>query len=82
MSKYTDRKYVIINQEEVSGIDFSQVMQTSANTLRYKVDGSQTFVKFKGDTPDFLNNKTQYTLLEMQTFLNNVSNGWIDENED
>ena len=34
------------------------------------------------NTPDFLNNKTQYTLLEIQTILNNVSNGWIDENED
>ena len=65
------RKYVIIDAGEVSSVDFSQVMQTSASTLRYKLDGSQTLVKFEGSTPSFLNGKTQYTHSEIITILRN-----------
>jgi|TARA_R100001463_G_C3508420_1_gene219742 hypothetical protein len=60
-----NRKYVIINASEVSTVDFSQVMQDSASTLRYSVDGSQTIVKFEGDTPSFLSGKTQYSHSEI-----------------
>ena len=63
------RKYVIISKDDVSSIDFDQVFETSANTLRYSIDDSQTFVKFKGDTPSFLDAKTQYSHSEMLTIL-------------
>ena len=56
-----NKKYTIITKEEVASVDFSQVLETSANTLRYNNDGTKTFVKFEGDTPSFLNGKTQYT---------------------
>tara|TARA_Y100001938_G_C7716268_1_gene247870 strand:+ start:198 stop:419 length:222 start_codon:yes stop_codon:yes gene_type:complete len=72
------RKYVIINRDEVENIDFSQVLETNENTLRYKLDGSQTFVKFEGDTPSFLEGKTTYTLDNMRSILNNPDNGWIE----
>ena len=75
-------KYAILNTSNIGTVDFSKVKQTDANSVRKTLDGNKFMVKFEGDTPDFLNNKTQYTLLEMQTILNNVSNGWIDENED
>ena len=52
------RKYVIINASEVSSVDFSKVIETSVDTLRYSLDNSKTFVKFEGDTPGFLDNKT------------------------
>jgi hypothetical protein len=64
-----NRKYVIINADEVSSVDFSQVEETSENTLRYSVDGSQTFVKFEGDTPSFLDGKTQYSHSEILSIL-------------
>ena len=54
------KKYVIINTNDVSSIDFSKVLETSANTLRYSLDNTKTFVKFKGSTPSFLSGKTQY----------------------
>ena len=73
------RKYVIINKNEVEGIDFNQVLETSKETLRYKIDGSQTFVKFRGDTPSFLEGKTTYTKDEMLALLNNSNNGWVEE---
>ena len=71
------KKYVIINANEVSSVDFSQVLETSADTLRYKLDGSQTLVKFEGSTPSFLNGKTQYTREEITTILKNENNGWF-----
>ena len=55
------RNYVIIDKSEVANIDFSKVKETSAETLRYSIDGTKTFVKFEGDTPTFLSGKQQYT---------------------
>ena len=54
-----DRKYVILDDSDVVNIDFNEVLETSADTLRYSVDGSQTFVKFIGSTPSFLAGKAQ-----------------------
>lgn len=62
-------KYVIIDSTEVYLVDFSQVKETSSNTLRYSLDGAKTFVKFEGDTPSFLDGKTQYTLDEIRVVL-------------
>ena len=73
-----NRKYVIITKAEVASVDFSQVLETSANTLRYNNDGTKTFVKFEGNTPSFLNGKTQYTHDEILTELNKSE--WIIEN--
>ena len=70
------RKYVIINANEVSSVDFSKVLETSADTLRYSNDNSKTFVKFRGGTPDFLDGKTQYTQAEIKAILTDLSQGW------
>lgn len=56
-----NRKYVIITASEVSSVDFSKVLETSANTLRYNNDNSKTFVKYEGNQPSFLDGKTEYT---------------------
>lgn len=73
------RKYVIINADEVDSVDFSQVDETSADTIRYSVDGSQTFVKFDSDTtPSFLDGKTQYSHSEILTIL--ATDEWTDPN--
>ena len=76
---YENRKYVIINASEVGSVDFSQVNETSENTLRYSLDGSQTFVKFDGATPSFLEGKTSYTHSEILTILNGED--WHEELE-
>ena len=57
--------YVIIDASEVGNVDFDQVAETSADTLRYSVDGTKTFVKFEGVTPSFLEGKTQYDHAEI-----------------
>ena len=63
------RKYVIINADEVDSVDFSQVDETSADTVRFSTDGSQTFVKYEGDQPSFLSGKQEYTHSEILTIL-------------
>ena len=63
------RKYVIINADEIDSVNFSQVDETSADTIRYSTDGSQTFVKYEGDQPSFLNGKQEYTHSEILTVL-------------
>jgi hypothetical protein len=73
------RKYVIITSEDISSVDFSQVQETSANTLRWNNDNTKTFVKFEGNTPSFLTDKTQYTYNQMLAILNDVDGEWYIE---
>ena len=45
---------------EVGSVDFSQIMQTSEETLRLSVDGLQTVLKWDGVEPTFVPNLTYY----------------------
>ncbi len=65
------RNYVIIDASEVSSVDFNQVLETSADTLRYNLAGTQTFVKYEGSKPRFLYGKTTLDRSEMLTLLAN-----------
>jgi hypothetical protein len=76
---YENRKWIIIDASEVNSINFSEVMETSANTLRYSLDGTKTFVKFEGDTPSFLEGKTEYNHSEILNILS--SSEWTEELE-
>ena len=58
-------KYVILNMENVDPIDFSQVYQTSVDTLRLSVNNDKTVLKFEGETPDFLVGLSQYNHSEI-----------------
>ena len=63
------KTYVIIDSSEVSSVDFNQVLETSAETLRFSLDGTKTFVKYEGDQPSFLIGKTEYTHEEILSIL-------------
>ena len=71
------KKYVILDKDEVSSIKFADVLEHSEETLRYKLDGSQTFVKFVGEIPSWLEGKTIYENEEFISLLNNSDNGWV-----
>jgi hypothetical protein len=71
------RTYCIINSSEVSSVDFSQVLQTSADTLRYSVDGSQALLKYEGTQPSFLSGKTEYNHEEVLSILSGPE--WTSE---
>ena len=46
-----ERKYVILDCSELPSVNFSEVMETSADTVRKSVDESKTFVKYEGSQP-------------------------------
>jgi len=81
MSK-ENRKYVIIPLAEVEDVDFSQIQQDSPETLRLSQEGNYTFVKFEGDTPSFLEGKTQYTHSEIRAILTDTNGIWYVDDEE
>ena len=58
---YEDRHYVIFNTSELPLIDFNEVMETSAETVRLSTDESKTFVKYEGEMPPSVQSLTTKT---------------------
>jgi len=69
--------YVIINASEVSSVDFTQVLETSSETLKYSLDGSKLVLKYEGTQPSFLSGKTEYTHSEILSILSGPE--WTSE---
>jgi hypothetical protein len=72
---YEQRQFMIFNVSELNTIDFTQVLETSINTVRRSVDGTKTFVKWDGNTiPSSVDSITTkegpYTYGEILTILN------------
>jgi hypothetical protein len=47
---YETRNFMIFNVSELPNIDFTQVLETSIDTVRKSIDETKTFVKWDGDT--------------------------------
>ena len=47
MSRFPNRRWLVIPATEVTSINFSQVLESSADTLRYSIDGTETFIKYE-----------------------------------
>ena len=54
MRSREDVKFVILSADEVDCVDFADVLQSSPSSMRYSMDRSKTFVKYKGEQPDFI----------------------------
>ena len=48
--EYDNREFMIFNVSELPQIDFTQVLETSIDTVRKSVDETKTFVKWDGAT--------------------------------
>lgn len=48
---YTNREFMIFNVSELPQIDFTQVCETSIDTVRKSIDSTRTFVKWDGEMP-------------------------------
>jgi len=46
MSTFENRRWIIINADDVENVNFDQVLESSPETLRYSVDGTKTFIKY------------------------------------
>jgi len=80
---YESREFMIFNVTELDQIDFTQVLETSQDTVRKSVDGTKTFVKWDGATiPDcvlnLLTKEGPYTYEEILTIL--ATPEWTDPN--
>lgn len=79
---YDNREYMIFNVSELPKIDFSQVLETSADTVRKSVDGTKTFVKWEGEEPACVTVLTTkegpYTYEEILSILSGPE--WTDPN--
>jgi hypothetical protein len=50
LQDYSTRKFMIFNVSELPNIDFTQILETSIDTVRLSVDGDLTFVKWDSNT--------------------------------
>ena len=82
MEDYTQREFMIFNISELNQIDFTQVLETSEETVRKSVDETKTFVKWDGVIPECVNNLTTkegpYTYDEILSILSTTE--WTDPN--
>ena len=56
--------YAIINTSDLSNIDFSQIGETSADTLRYNLAGTEFVIKWNS-TPTFISDGTVVPVSEL-----------------
>lgn len=45
---YEHRNFMIFNVSELDSVDFTQVLETSKDTVRKSIDETKTFVKWEG----------------------------------
>ena len=71
--------YMIFNVSELEQIDFTQVKETSIDTVRKSVDDTKTFVKWEGNIPQCVSDLTTkegpYTYEEILQIL--ATTEWI-----
>ena len=82
LQEYENREFIIFNVSELNQIDFTQVLETSLDTVRKSVDQTKTFVKWDGIMPECVNNLTTkegpYTYDEIIPIL--LTTEWSDPN--
>lgn len=82
MNNYNNRQYVIFSVAELSAINFTEVLETSQETVSKSVDGSKTYVKWEDGMPKCIQNLTTkegpYTHSEILELLNTEE--WLQSN--
>jgi hypothetical protein len=79
LQEYENREFMIFNVLELNQIDFTQVLETSIDTVRKSVDQTKTFVKWEGTMPECVTNlTTKEGPYNYEEFLNILSTSeWI-----
>lgn len=82
--EYSNRQFMIFDVSELANIDFTQVLETSADTVRKSIDQSKTFVKWDGEiipscVESLLTKEGPYTYDEIVTILS--SDVWTSKDE-
>ena len=79
---YEQRNFMIFSTSETGSIDFTEVLETSSETLRLNISGSKSFVKWDGETvPTSVDSLTTkegpYTYDEIRTIL--TGSEWVED---
>ena len=75
-----ERTYCILTSAEVGAEDFDwDVVLESPDSLRWNLAGTETFVKWEGETPADLVGKTLKTYEQMKTLL--ITPAWRAEED-
>ena len=82
---YEQRNFMIFSTSETGSIDFTEVLETSSETLRLNLSGSKSFVKWDGETvPTTVDSLTTkegpYTYEEIVTIL--TGSDWTGTTEE
>jgi hypothetical protein len=81
---YEQRNFAIFSLTEIEKIEFAQVLETSAETLRVSTDGTKSFIKWDGEPPEFVETletlEGLYTYSEMLEILSGEE--WVSDLED
>ena len=79
---YSNRRYLIIPTSITGSINFDEVHETSVDTLRLNISGSQTFVKYEsGSRPSIYSDSyPEYTHSEILSIL--TGSEWTSPIED
>ena len=81
---YENRKFMIFNVSELPNIDFTQVLETSQDTVRKSVDQTKTFVKWDGEfiptsVEGLITKEGPYTYIEILDILSTTE--WTSNEE-
>ena len=66
---YSNRKWVIVNVSDITEEMIYNAIQSSMDTLRKTLDGTQAILKWDGDTPTCFDGMTTYNHSEILTEL-------------
>ena len=74
------RTYLVIQASDLDSVDFSQVCETSVETVRLSVDTTKTFIKWDSAQPSFVSSLTNtegpYTKEEISAIL--ATDAWTN----
>ena len=76
------RKYIIINTSELSGLNYNELLTTSENTARVNLAGDKALVSYEGIMPSALSGKTEYNNTQIRAIVDDINNGWYEEDEE
>jgi hypothetical protein len=83
LQEYSNRQFMIFSVSELTQINFTQVLETSSDTVCRSVNDSKTFVKWDGEMPtcvsDLTTKEGPYTYTEMLTILSTPE--WTSPNQ-
>jgi hypothetical protein len=71
-----EKNFIIFNVSELPNINFAEVKETSAETVRKSIDGQKTFIEWIGTTPTFISSlntiEGTYSYSEMLQILDGI----------